>query len=99
MIETAEMTAIEFLKEFPFLPTVLVRGEGKTLYGRPSNSELKRWLINGSVIINGVKPKPSDNVAYPIKEFVFFPDSKHRVTLMLPDKIEEASDLIKRYYK
>ena len=76
------MKALEFLKSQEFLPAVLVRGKGKTLFGRPSNSELKRWLLNGSVLINGVKPKPQDIIEYPIRQLIFFPDSKNRCTVV-----------------
>lgn len=75
------MTALEFLRDFPYVPVTLVRGTGKEIYGRPSNSELKRWLMNGSVLINGVKPKPWDTITYPIRELIFFPDSPHRCTI------------------
>jgi len=91
------MTALEYLhehlKEFPYLHST----EGDKL-NKPSNSELKRWLMKASVIINGVRPKPWDTIEYPITELVFFPKSKYRCTVMLPDKFEKASDLIKRYY-
>jgi hypothetical protein len=53
--------------------------EGKKV-GAVSNSELKRWCQNKSVIING-KPVAWDApVDYPIKSFVLFP--KNRITLL-----------------
>jgi len=70
------MTALEYLKGIP-LPS---SREGDKL-GKPSNSELKRWLLQGAVVINGAKPKPWDVVAYPIKELVFFPNSTNKVTM------------------
>ena len=68
--------AFEYLKQFPCLPVVLKRGEGREKYGRPSNSEIKRWLENGSVAINEKTPKPHDEIEFPITELVFFPTGK-----------------------
>ncbi len=74
--------AIEFLKSYPYLPVALKRGTGREIFGRPSNSELVRWLNDGAVVINGIKPKPNDFIEYPIKELVFFPNGKRRTTLI-----------------
>ena len=65
------MTAIEYLKNLPrtWLPQ---SREGKK-FGGPSNSELRRWLKKGSVIINGSKPLPKDTIVFPIKKLIFFP--------------------------
>lgn len=41
---------------------------------RASNGELKRWLDKGSVVINGARPKPFDEVGV-IKDIVLFPKS------------------------
>ena len=71
------MTAIEYLKSFPFLPP---SAEGKQV-GRPSNSELKRWLEKGSVIINGVRPKPHDELTFPITNLIFFTSGKRKCTM------------------
>ena len=76
------MKAVDFLKEYPYLPVTLKRGEGKEIYGRPSNAELNRWLQNKSVVINGKSPQPLDEIEYPITELVFFPKSEHRVTIV-----------------
>ena len=72
------MTALELLKDYPFLPS---SKEGAGL-GRPSGSELRRWLTKGSVLINGETPKPSDEIEYPISQLQFFPQSKFRTTLI-----------------
>jgi len=45
---------------------------------RPSRSEVKRWLKKSSVVINGQKPEPTDEIEFPITELVFFPKSKRR---------------------
>lgn len=46
----------------------------------PSNSQLRRWLDNGSVLINGARPKPTDAIEFPIREFVYFPRKKRQNT-------------------
>ena len=71
------MIALEFLRSIPFLPTSRERGRA----GRPSNSELWRWLKSHSVIVNGERPLPTDSVEFPIKELVFFPKG-NRVTMV-----------------
>jgi hypothetical protein len=71
------MTALEYLQTFPYLTSK----EGDKL-GRPSNSELKRWLMKGSVIINGTKPKPWDTITFPIKELILCPNSPNRCTIV-----------------
>ena len=72
------MTALEYLKEFDYLPVRNIQctkvGRGNVLH--PSTSEIKRWLMNGSVIINGVRSKPWDKIQFPIRQLIFFPDSK-----------------------
>ena len=71
-----KVKAIDFLSDMEFLPS---SREGNKL-GRPSKSELKRWLEKGSVIINEEKPSPNDEVCYPIKSLIFFPKGD-RVTM------------------
>ena len=46
----------------------------------PTNSEIKRWLKNSAVVINGEKPKPNDEIVFPINELVFFPKGKRKTT-------------------
>lgn len=72
------MTAYEFLKTFPYLPS---SAEGR-YGGRPSNSEVRRWLINRAVIINKKVPQPNDKVNFPIKRLIFFPKGKRKTTMM-----------------
>ena len=71
------MNAIEWLQNFPYLPD---SREGKKV-GRPSNSELRRWCKNGSVLINGKKVTPGDKMEWPIYQLVFFPQSTGKVTM------------------
>jgi len=74
------MTALEYLQSLRpiYLP---VSREGSIPCAPPSNSELKRWLRKGSVIINGTTPSPLDEVQEPIHELIFFPKGR-RVTMV-----------------
>ncbi len=47
--------------------------------GRASNSELKRWLKNRAVIVNGESIKWDEPMDFAIHSFVLFP--KNKVTL------------------
>ena len=69
-----EKTAFDYLK--------YLRRETYTVPRQPSNSEIRRWLENGSVKINGKYPKPNDLVEFPINELVYFPESKFRTTIV-----------------
>ena len=46
----------------------------------PSNSEVRRWLDKGAVILNGTTPKPNDAITFPITDLVFFPHARRRTT-------------------
>ncbi len=47
-----------------------------------SNSQIRRWLVDKAVLINGATPGPDDQVDFPITQLVFFPKSdKKRTTL------------------
>jgi len=74
------MTVIEFLKSI-HLPDS--REGGKT--GRPSTGEIRRWLQQGAVILNGKRPRPWDKVEFPVRELVFFPKSPNKVTMVQED--------------
>jgi len=71
------MTYWDFLKELNTVCHFMSR-ERK---GKATNSELKRWLQNKAVQINGERPKFDDEVDFPIASMVLFP-KKNRVTLM-----------------
>lgn len=49
----------------------------------PSKSEIRRWLDQKSVIINGLKPSSKEEVEFPITQLVFFPNSKTRKTTVI----------------
>ena len=48
--------------------------------GDASNSELKRWLQNGSIIVNGEKLKWDEEIDFTIISLVLFP--KKPVTIL-----------------
>lgn len=48
-----------------------------------SNSELRRLLDSGGVIVNNVAPKAEDSFEFPIWELIFFPKSDRRTTMIL----------------
>lgn len=55
--------------------------EGKKV-GSASYGELKRWLMNKAVLVNGETVEWNEPMDFPIISFVLFPKSKlHRTTL------------------
>lgn len=48
---------------------------------QPSKREVRQWLEQGAVRINGKFPKPQDFVEFPISDLVFFPQAKRQTTL------------------
>ena len=48
--------------------------------GLATNSELKRWLQNQSVQMNGKRIKWDEEVTFPITELILFP-KKNRITI------------------
>lgn len=46
-----------------------------------SNGQLRRWLNNGSVRINGTRPKPEQELTFPVTELVYFPGRARQVTV------------------
>lgn len=74
------VTAYEYLKKFKdcgYLPMSIERPCTEA-----SNSEIKRWLKNSAVIINGKKPKPDDEIEFPITELVYFSKGKSKTTVI-----------------
>jgi hypothetical protein len=69
------MTAWDFLKELNKVCCFMSRERG----GKATNSELKRWLQNKSVSINGIRMEFDQEVGFPITEMFLFP--KRKVTL------------------
>ena len=55
--------------------------EGKKV-GKASNSEIRRWLNNKVVLMNGVQVKPDDDIPEEIISLVMFPkNAAQRTTL------------------
>jgi hypothetical protein len=72
-----KMTAWQWLRDIHEVCHFQTR-EGKKV-GRASSSELKRWIQNKAVIINGEPVPPEEEMDFPISSVVLFP--KHPVTL------------------
>lgn len=71
------MNALEFLISLrPAIPMAM--NGNKPIIA--SNGDLRRWLENKAVIINGKKPGPKDENEFPIDNVVFFPKSPERKT-------------------
>lgn len=70
------MTAWELLRELNTTCHFMSRERS----GKATNSELKRWLQNQAVQINGERPKFDQEITFPITELFLFP--KNRVTLI-----------------
>ena len=52
--------------------------EGKRV-GPVSNSELRRWIQNGAIEINGEKVQVNEEIDFPINSVILFP--KNKITL------------------
>jgi len=72
------MTAYNFLRDLHSTCSFQTR-EGKK-YGRASYSELRRWIVNKALIVNGETVEPDEPLDFPIFSVVLFP--KHSVTLL-----------------
>ena len=48
-----------------------------------SNSELRRWIANGSVLVNSERVTWDELVNFPVFSLVFFPASGKRKTTIL----------------
>lgn len=48
-----------------------------------SNSELRRWMANGSVLVNSEKVVWDEPVDFPVFSIVFFPKSDKRKTTIV----------------
>ena len=76
------MKAIDFLRwlrdEVLFGP----QSREGSLVGLPSNSELRRWLNAGSVLVNNACPKPGDEIEWPITQLIYFPGAASQITVL-----------------
>lgn len=50
---------------------------------RASNSEIQRWIEQGSLHINGERVTPKEDVDFPVFSVVLFPNSKKRRCTLL----------------
>ena len=77
------MTAINFLWDYRIIHcgwwSIPMSTEHPCTW--PTKSEVKRWLKNKAVIINGKRPKSNDEIKFPITELVYFSNSKRRTTI------------------
>lgn len=66
-----------------------------------SNSELRRWMASGSVLINGERVQWDEEVDYPVFSIVFFPKSEARkATLVWSEGVNTIIDgLLKAEHK
>lgn len=48
----------------------------------PSNSELRRWLANGTILFNTERCTWDEEIDFPVFSLVFFPSSPNRSTLI-----------------
>lgn len=74
------MNAIDFLLEVNALCCGFHTNERG--YTKATNSELRRWLQMGAVVINGVRPKPFDVIEFPVTSMVLFPKGARKCTLL-----------------
>lgn len=49
--------------------------------GKATNSELKRWLQNQSVVLNGRRIRWDEDVDFPVNQLVLFP-KKRKTTIL-----------------
>lgn len=72
------MTAWQFLRSIHELCSFQTR-EGKKV-GKASSSELKRWIQNGAMVVNGEKVAWDEQMDFEMFSVVLFP--KNSITLM-----------------
>jgi len=86
------MTAYEYLCSVQrFLPA---SREVKNLGGLVGKSEIKRWLENKAVLINGRRPAWKDMISFPIFELVFFPNSPSRTTYIQDWSVDREENIL-----
>lgn len=74
------MNALAYILSLrPAIPFSAERGN----VAPPSNGEVKRWMQNGAVHINGCRVGPDDAVvSQHVRSLVFFPSSLRRTTVI-----------------
>lgn len=81
-VESCDWTAFEVIKHLGVIPMSIETKEGEAPRP-PSDSEVRRWLDQSAVIINGKRPKAKDIVEWPITQLVFFPKSEKKRTTVI----------------
>lgn len=81
-VEICDWTAFEAIKHIGVIPMSIEVAKGETPRP-PSDAEIRRWLDQGAVVINGAKPKAKDIVRFPINQLIFFPKSEKRRTTVI----------------
>jgi hypothetical protein len=78
------MTVLQFLNSLrPALPLSREKASKDHPHQPPSNGELRRWITDGSMQINGERWEPSEEMPPLVWSLVFFPKSaKSRTTLV-----------------
>ena len=71
------MTPVEFIRFFGVVPMSIEKP-----CTHPSNSELRRWVDQKAVVINGKHVKSDDEVEFPVNSMVFFPNGKRKTTVI-----------------
>jgi hypothetical protein len=80
-----KITALAYLLSLrPALPLSAEKTPGEFEPGEinPSNGEVRRWLKNKAVLINGRAPDEKGFIDLPVTSLVFFPKGKRRTTLI-----------------
>ena len=72
------MTAWEWLRDLHTVCSFQTR-EGIKV-GKASNSELRRWIQNKALLINGKAVTPTEELTFPLTSVILFP--KYRITLL-----------------
>ena len=74
------MTGLSFLLSLHEVCIFQTREGKKT--GKASNSELRRWLQNKAVLVNGEALDWNEEMDFPVFSMVLFPKAEGRVTLL-----------------
>lgn len=94
-------TAYNLLCRIKHIPCAdrTVHAVGSILFGKPcSKGERRRLLQNKAVQINGKRPAPDDEICFPIRELVFFPNSQERkCTMIYETSVDKTENLICEY--
>lgn len=77
--EKVDMNALQFLNNLR--PAIPMSVEKPCVL--MSNGELRRQIQQGSVLINGEKFTPDEEIDFPVFSLVFFPKSQKRRTTLI----------------